>query len=106
MILGYPWLAAYEPKFSWKDTVIDTTSLPIVIRSLDWHSLIIRPTIARIVTKTLSDKEKDDIVRELEQENSISTNISTQLAQDASQYTKTTDILPEYQRHPQVFRLV
>ena len=41
MILGYPWLAAYEPKFSWKDAVIDTTSLPIVIRSLDWRSLVI-----------------------------------------------------------------
>ena len=112
MILGYPWLAAFEPKFSWKDAVIDTTSLPIVIRSLDWRSLVIRPTIAhidndpiisRIVTETLSDKEKDDIVRELEQENCISANISTQLANDASQYTKTVDIPSEYQRHSRVF---
>jgi hypothetical protein len=36
LILGYPWLAAFEPHFKWKDTVIDTKYLPIVIRSLDW----------------------------------------------------------------------
>jgi predicted aspartyl protease len=31
LILGYPWLAAFEPQFKWKDAVIDTKYLPIVI---------------------------------------------------------------------------
>jgi predicted aspartyl protease len=31
LILGYPWLAAFEPHFQWKDAVIDTKYLPIVI---------------------------------------------------------------------------
>ena len=43
MILGYPWLAQFEPQFSWKDATIDTTYLPIVVRSLDWRGLQICP---------------------------------------------------------------
>ena len=39
MILGYPWLAQFEPQFSWKDATIDTAYLPIVVRSLDWRGL-------------------------------------------------------------------
>jgi hypothetical protein len=31
LILGYPWLANFEPKFSWRDGVIDTSYLPIII---------------------------------------------------------------------------
>jgi hypothetical protein len=31
LILGYPWLANFKPKFSWKDAVIDTSYLPIII---------------------------------------------------------------------------
>jgi hypothetical protein len=36
LILGYPWLAMFEPQFNWRNSVIDTIHLPIVIRSLDW----------------------------------------------------------------------
>ena len=39
MILGYPWLAQFEPQFSWKDATINTTYLLIVVRSLDWRGL-------------------------------------------------------------------
>ena len=45
IILGYPWLSTFEPQFSWKDGAIDTTLLPVVIRSPDWHTLILCPTI-------------------------------------------------------------
>ena len=31
LILGYPWLSTFEPKFRWRDAVIDTSSLPIII---------------------------------------------------------------------------
>ena len=133
MILRYPWLAQFEPKFSWKDAAIDTTYLPIVVRSLDWRGLRIRPelmakpnpsqdtligdlgndstdtlvepitSINRICTEVLSDTEKDQIVSELQQECSTGTNISTKLAQDAGQYTKEVPIPPEYQRHAKVF---
>ena len=45
MILGYPWLARFEPQFSWKDAAIDTTYLPIVVRSLDWRGLRMCPEL-------------------------------------------------------------
>jgi hypothetical protein len=38
LILGYPWLSEFKPKFSWKDAVIDVANLPIAIRSLDWKN--------------------------------------------------------------------
>ncbi len=51
VILGYPWLATFEPQFSWKNATVDTTILPVVIRSPDWHTLILRPSIRRAKTK-------------------------------------------------------
>ena len=35
IVLGYPWLATYKPKFSWKYATIDETILPIVLRSVN-----------------------------------------------------------------------
>ena len=52
LILGYPWLATFEPTFSWKNASIDTNALPVVIRSLDYNRLRLRPTISRITTVT------------------------------------------------------
>ena len=31
LILGYPWLSTFEPKFRWRDASIDTSFLPIII---------------------------------------------------------------------------
>jgi len=45
VILGYPWLATFEPQFSWKNATVDTTILPVIIRSTDWHTLILQPSI-------------------------------------------------------------
>jgi hypothetical protein len=107
LILGYPWLANFEPKFSWKDAAIDTSYLPIIIRSLSWYqttqSTISNTIVARIVTEPLSDREKDLIVEDLEDESSWHRNISTQLAQDAGQYMQMVAIPAEYQRHAKVF---
>ena len=33
VLLGYPWLATFEPKFGWKEAVIETTTLPIILSS-------------------------------------------------------------------------
>ena len=32
ILLGYPWLATYEPKFSWRHATISKQMLPIIIR--------------------------------------------------------------------------
>ena len=33
LLLGYPWLATFELKFRWKDAIIKTSTLPIIITS-------------------------------------------------------------------------
>ena len=49
LILGYPWLSTFEPKFRWRDASIDTSFLPIIIWSVDWRKSRIKPVIARII---------------------------------------------------------
>ena len=49
LILGYPWLSTFEPKFRLRDTAINTSFLPIIIQSVDWRKSRIKPIIARIV---------------------------------------------------------
>ena len=106
LILGYPWLAVFEPKFQWRDASIDVEYLPIIIQSLNWKKIraqIQDPTdpiteshISRIETTTLSDAEKDQIIQDLSRECEIKTSIASQLAQEAQQYTKKVEIPEEY----------
>ena len=101
-ILGYPWLAQFEPDFGWREGVINEKHLPIIARSLDWEEKT-QDTIARIVTEPMSEIEKEQIVKELQEECSTTASIATKLAQDAKQYTKEVPIPEEYQRHWKVF---
>src|ERR1700761_2597045 len=104
LILGYPWLTTFEPQFNWANGVIDTSYLPIVIRSLDWKTLRIRPTIAAV-----SEEEPLTIIQRahaydtLNQESNAWANISTELAQRAGQYTKKVEIPSHYQQFARVF---
>jgi hypothetical protein len=38
IILGYPWLTAFQPKINWKDTVLDEDMQPLVIKTLGLNS--------------------------------------------------------------------
>ena len=106
LILGYPWLAVFEPKFQWRDTSIDVEYLPIIIQSLNWERIrlqiqdpinsIPESRISRIETTPLSDVEKDQIVQDLSHKCEIKTLIASQLAQEAQQYTKKLEIPEEY----------
>ena len=104
LILGYPWLTTFEPQFNWANGVIDTSHLLIVIRSLDWKALRVRPTIA-----ATSEKEPMTIIQRayaydvLDQESNVWANISTELAQKAGQYTKKVEIPPHYRQFARVF---
>jgi hypothetical protein len=64
VLLGYPWLATFEPKFQWKSTVIDERTLPIIISSINPRSIKQQPIIAT----GLSEDAKQSIVRQLETE--------------------------------------
>ena len=85
LILGYPWLTTFEPQFNWTNGVINTSYLPVVIRSLDWRNLRIRPTIAKGAMNEealpLSWIQRIHIQEELSQESNIWANISTELTQ-------------------------
>src|ERR1700761_1021381 len=62
VLLGYPWLATYEPRFSWKHGTIDEANLPIVLRT-------IKPDTAwAVVVRYLSTDERNDIVHKLERD--------------------------------------
>ena len=101
-ILGYPWLAQFEPNFGWKEGVIDTNFLPIIMWSLHWEEQT-KQAIARITTEPMTEEEKERIMEELPKECATTALIVTKLAQDAKQYTKEVPIPDEYQRHWKVF---
>ena len=61
MILGHPLLAGFEPQFSWKQGVVGTDHLPIMLNSI--NPQLIQHTIA-----TLQTEEWEDILQTLEQE--------------------------------------
>ena len=106
LILGYPWLTTFEPQFNWTNGVIDTSYLPVVIRSIDWKSLKIRPTIATTTTEEeapISRIQRAYICEELAQESNAWANISTELAQKVGQYTKQVAIPMHYQQYAKVF---
>ena len=103
LILGYPWLTTFEPQFNWTNGVIDTSYLPIVIRSMDWKSLKIRPTIAHAYKEPMSRIQRAYAYKVLTEESNTWANISTELAQKAGQYTKKVEIPPHYQQFAKVF---
>src|SRR5882762_3035834 len=103
VILGYPWLSTFEPQFSWKDGAIDTTLLPVVIRSLDWHTLTLRPTIRSTrIGRTVTEEAKQKIVDILTGESQIGS-IATDLAIKVEQYMEKVKVLEKYQQHHHVF---
>ena len=105
LILGYPWLSTFEPKFRWRDASIDTSSLPIVIRSVDWRKSRIKPVIARIVAGRriqAQQQQQEVIFRELERESSLK-GISIKLSREAGKFTKEVEVPKEYQRHAKIF---
>ena len=72
LILAYPWLSTFEPKFRWRDATIDTSSLPIIIQSMDWRKSQIKPIIARIIKgrrmQNKRQQRQEAIFQELKQE--------------------------------------
>ena len=56
ILLGYPWLATFEPKFHWGSATIDERTLPVIISSIN-------PTIEHtIIAGVMTESTKNDIV--------------------------------------------
>jgi hypothetical protein len=58
VLLGYPWLATFEPRFNWKSAVIDERTLPTIISSINPRIIKQQP----VITTGLSEVEKQSIV--------------------------------------------
>ena len=93
LTLGYPWLAMFEPGFSWADGTIDTEHLPVIVKSLNWETRLTKTTISQTTVEPISTQEKAQIVEELEEE---CFSILTRLAQEAHQYQQEVKIPDKY----------
>ena len=96
ILLGYPWLATFEPKFGWKDAIIETQALPIIITSTV-------PVDSRSVIAGLqTEEEKREIIQELEETTTIR-GIATELAIQAGEGKKKVEIPAVYDRFKRLF---
>ena len=98
IFLGYPWLAAYEPHFKWRDATIGEEMLPVIIHPINpcipWPRLVI--------AQTALDNLKACIVQQLEEQSCLCTT-ATELAIQAGQHTKAVALLQQYQEFAKVF---
>jgi hypothetical protein len=58
ILLGYPWLATFEPKFDWRSATMAPQFMPVIISSINPCLIQSHPVIAA----NLSETEKHSIV--------------------------------------------
>ena len=90
IILGYPWLATFEPHIVWSTATIDVTALPIVIQTINTKI----PKEHPVITRTLAQPENDLTVQPTS-ETTIQTT-ATDLALAARHNTPKIEIPQEY----------
>ncbi|SRR6266702_3834423 len=87
LVLGYPWLATFEPQFNWTNAVINEKALPVIIQSTNPQVL-----------------GKDLIIAKTQTKNSCSqATTSTELTIKAQQYTQKAKVLDHYQKFSKIF---
>ncbi|SRR6266702_2885175 len=86
IIFGYPWMAAFEPQFMWKNGVINEKELPIILQSINPFIPGKEPIIAQAT-------EGDNRLRLRPPPNSQSKRSNTQKRWMSQQ---NTDNLPKY----------
>ncbi len=89
IILGYPWMATFEPQFTWKNGVINERELPIIL----WSVNPFTPGKDLIIAQIKGTKDNSQ----------LAATTSTELVIQAQQYTKKVDIPKEYQSFAKVF---
>jgi hypothetical protein len=95
VLLRYPWLSAFEPKFSWTHGTINEKALPVVIKSK-------RPEFSKeVLAHLLSETDKHNIIATLEQQCTIRS-MATDLA-IATGPVKEVAIPKEYEKFAKVF---
>ncbi len=94
VILGYPWLTAFEPTIHWRDATLDKRCQPVIISSIKPEEAKIRTTMTEEEWETLNAEEEGPyaILRK--------TTTASELAQQAMDKTKKTfeQMVPEEYR--------
>ena len=95
LLLGYPWLATFEPGFKWQPAIMDVINFPVIISS----SI---PSPSKIVIAALTNKHKKEIVSQLEEQCTIQ-GIATELAIQAGEGKKKVELPPQYAKFKRLF---
>jgi hypothetical protein len=98
ILLGYPWLATFEPRFNWRSAIINERILPIIISSINPCIIKHQP----VITTGLSEDTKQSIVQQLEAECHVQ-GIATNLAIKAGAEQQEAELPKEYQEFAQLF---
>ncbi len=89
IVMGYPWMAMFEPQFIWGCGAISEKALPIIIQSVNPSVFDGELIIARMHEPT--------------KECHLQATTSTELAIKAQQYTKQVEVPAKYQQFAKVF---
>ena len=95
LLLGYPWLAAFEPGFKWQPAIMDSINFPVIISS----SI---PSPSKVVIAALTHENKLEVVHQLEEQCTIR-GIATELAIQAGEGKKKVEIPPQYTKFKRLF---
>ena len=95
LLLGYPWLAAFEPGFKWRPAIMDSINFPVIISS----SI---PSPSKVVIAALTHEDKLNVVHQLEEQCTIR-GIATELAIKAGEGKKKVEIPPQYAKFKRLF---
>src|SRR5882757_9127458 len=100
VILGYPWFAANQPKIDWARGWIDTTQLPLIIRSTTTLKAQFNPNTCNLLDPT--EEEILYIGRIHIKPRIARQTMSSTLAEEHDK-PQSNPIPPEYRRHYKVF---
>jgi hypothetical protein len=108
IILGYPWLAAFQPKIDWKEAVLDESMQPLIIKTL---GLPIEDKVAHVCkvwiqqAKALANPREEIYVSYMDQSQIRKTSMAAQMAANAQGKEKPWDqIVPsQYHKWKKVF---
>ena len=64
LLLGYPWLAAFEPGFRWQPAIMDHINFPVILSSS-------MPSPSKTIIAALTTTDKTEIVNQLEEQCTI-----------------------------------
>ena len=98
ILLSYPWLATFGPKFNWNNTIIEANALPIIFLSTHPNDT------CTVIPSSQTEEEKLAIMKQLSKQTTIQ-GITTELAIKAGEWKRKTKIPKLYKQPPTISTL-